>query len=141
MRKLLKNGLNLSASVHIPFYLQQYNLQSGKVPKQLTSKQLHQKTRQVNLLVISILDWISKLVTLFRIMEILIMWQCLYVSGVCVKSYIPGIRTLLAILLVTTLLYAHVQRGTSCLHFSHFVINCQKMMLDVYCGYCWIYTA
>ena len=30
---------------------------------------------------------------------------------------------------------------TSCLHFSHFVLNPQKILLDIYCGYCWIYTA
>ena len=31
--------------------------------------------------------------------------------------------------------------GTSCLHFSHFVLNCQTILLDIFCGYCWIITA
>ena len=31
--------------------------------------------------------------------------------------------------------------GTSCLHFSHFVLNCQTILCDIFCGYCWIITA
>ena len=31
--------------------------------------------------------------------------------------------------------------NTSCLHFSHFVLNSQKILLDMYCQCCWIYTA
>ena len=31
--------------------------------------------------------------------------------------------------------------GTFRLHFSYFVLNCQKFLLDIYCGYCWKYTA
>ena len=29
--------------------------------------------------------------------------------------------------------------STSSLHFSHFVLNCQKYLLDIYYQYCWIY--
>ena len=31
--------------------------------------------------------------------------------------------------------------GTSCLHFSHFVLNCQTILLDIFCGYYLIITA